>query len=269
MSIRERPTGNHFLDQVDGETLRLFNPYLVDISLARGETLASPWTELDLVCFPVSAILSVVTTMADGEDVEACTIGHESAYGLLHALGSSVVVERVVAQVPGRALKMPAHRLRAAAALSPDLVDLVVRHAQANVAQIQQSVACNALHTVEARLCRWLLMTQDRTRSDRLPLTQEFLGFMLGVQRTTVTGVAQALQRAGLIRYSRGQIDILDRGRLETTACECYQSVRDTYAHFLGGRGAGRIEAANGWPAAAASKQTLSRQQEGEGCDPV
>ena len=129
------------------------------------------------------------------------------------------------AQVPGAAIKLPATRLKAAAALSINITDLIVRHAQANVAQIQQSVACNALHSVEARLCRWLLMTQDRTRSDRLPLTQEFLGFMLGVQRTTVTGVARTLQAAGLIRYSRGQIEILDRDGLKAGACECYASV--------------------------------------------
>jgi CRP-like cAMP-binding protein len=145
-------------------------------------------------------------------------------------------MDRVVAQVPGRAVRLPAFRLRAAAALSMGINDLVIRHAQANVAQVQQSVACNALHGVSSRLCRWLLMTQDRTRSDRLPLTQEFLGFMLGVQRTTVTGVAQVLQNAGLIRYSRGQIDILDRAGLEAAACECYGAVREKYEQLLGAR---------------------------------
>jgi CRP-like cAMP-binding protein len=246
VSRRETRTGNHFLDHLEEETLRLFRPYLMDVVLERDQVVATPGAELDQVCFPVSAVLSVVTAMKDGDHVEACTIGHESAYGLLNALGSSVAIDCVVAQVPGRALKMPTFRLRAAAALSPNITDLVIRHAQANAAQAQQSVACNALHTVEARLCRWLLMTQDRTQSDRLPLTQEFLSFMLGVQRTTVTGVARSLQTAGVIRYSRGQIEILDRAGLEAAACECYQAVREKYAHLLGGRPQDDIEASRG-----------------------
>jgi hypothetical protein len=145
-------------------------------------------------------------------------------------------MDRVVVQVPGRVVRLPAFRLRAATALSMGINDLVIRHAQANVAQVQQSVACNALHGVSSRLCRWLLMTQDRTRSDRLPLTQEFLGFMLGVQRSTVSGAAAALRAAGSIRYSRGQIEILDRERLKANACECYASVLDKHAQLLGAR---------------------------------
>ena len=196
-------------------------------------SLCLPGSEIDCVWFPTTAILSVVAILATGQEVEACTIGHESAYGLLNALGSPIALDRVFAQVPGAAIKLPASRLKAAAALSINITDLIVRHAQANVAQIQQSVACNALHGVEARLCRWLLMTQDRSRSDRLPLTQEFLGFMLGVQRTTVTGVARELQAAGLIRYSRGQIEILDRNGLKAGACECYASVLDKHAQLF------------------------------------
>jgi CRP-like cAMP-binding protein len=243
VSRLETRTGNHFLDGLEEEALRLFRPYLVDVVLDRDQVVATPGIELDLVCFPVSAVLSVVTAMKDGDHVEACAIGHESAYGLLNALGSPIAIDRVVAQVPGRALKMPTFRLRAAAALSPNITDLVIRHAQANAAQAQQSVACNALHTVEERLCRWLLMTQDRTQSDRLPLTQEFLSFMLGVQRTTVTGVARALQKAGVIQYSRGRIEILDRDGLETWACECYQAESEKYAQLLGERTSAEVEA--------------------------
>jgi CRP-like cAMP-binding protein len=141
---------------------------------------------------------------------------------------------------------MPAVRLRAAAALNLGLIEAVVRHAQANAAQAHQSVACNALHNVEARLCRWLLMTQDRVGASRLPLTQEFLSFMLGVQRTTVTGVARSLQAAGLIRYTRGKIDILDRAGLKAGACECYQALREKYVQALGGSFADPLRAAEG-----------------------
>jgi CRP-like cAMP-binding protein len=229
-------TGSHFLDSLSAENFNLFKPSLVEVFLQRDAVLCAPGSEIDCVWFPTTAILSVVTILADGQDVEACTIGHESAYGLLNALGSSTAIDRVIAQVPGAAIRMPASRLKAAAALSIGITDLVVRHAQANAAQTQQSVACNAIHSVHARLCRWLLMTQDRTRCDRLPLTQEFLGFMLGVQRSTVSGAAAALQAAGLIRYSRGQIEILDRGGLKAGACECYASVLDKHAQLLGAR---------------------------------
>ncbi len=246
VSRLETRTGNHFLDQLEEETLRLFRPYLMDVMLDRDQVVATPGVELDLVCFPVSAVLSVVTTMKNGEHVESCTIGHESAYGLLNAFGSPIAIDCVAAQVPGRALKMPTFRLRAAAALSPNITDLVIRHAQAAAAQAQQSVACNAVHTVESRLCRWLLMTQDRTRTDRLPLTQEFLSFMLGVQRTTVTGAARALQKAGVIQYSRGQIEVRDRVGLEAGACECYQAVCEKYANLLGQRDVDGLQAVAG-----------------------
>lgn len=233
MEPRAAVEQNDFLSKLSVETLGLLAPYLMDVLLHRGATIAEPGEELECVWFPTSSVLSVVTTMESGHDVEACTIGREGAYGILNALGSSISTERVVAQIPGRAFKMPAARLRAASALSMSLTDLIIRHAQANAAQIQQTAACNALHSVEARLCRWLLMTQDRVESDQLPLTQEFLGLMLGVQRTTVSRVASGLQDAGLVRYSRGKIQVIDRGGLEAQTCECYQSVRQKYAELL------------------------------------
>jgi CRP-like cAMP-binding protein len=226
--------GNHFLDALNPDVLALLRPFLVAVDLKRDTVLCVPGAEIDTIWFPVSAVLSVVTIMRDGQDVEACTIGHESGYGLLNALGDSAAIDRVVAQVGGAAVKMPASRLRAAATLSSNLTDLIIRHAQANAAQTQQSVACNAIHRVEARLCRWLLMTQDRTRSDILPLTQEYLSFMLGVQRTTVTNAARLLLSAGLIEYSRGRIHIVDRAGLEQGSCECYAAVREKQHQILG-----------------------------------
>lgn len=234
MALVHGQTGNHFVDGLSEENFNLLRPSLLAISLSRGVAICQPGSELEAVWFPTTAVLSVATILANGQNVDACTVGHESAYGLLNALGSPVAINRVVAQVPGAALRLPASRLKAAASLSASVADLIVRHAQANTAQIQQSVACNAVHSVQARLCRWLLITQDRTRSDRLPLTQEFLGFMLGVQRTTVTGVARALQAAGYISYSRGVIEILDRKGLKAGACECYTAVLDKHAQLLG-----------------------------------
>jgi len=234
MTLAHGSTGNHFLDSLDVENFNLLKPYATEVALERNAVVCQPGAEVDLVWFPVTATLSVVTFMTDGQDVEACTVGRESAYGLLHALGSTVALDRVICQIPGHAIRIAGSRVKAAAALSIGMTDLVVRHAQANAAQTQQSVACNALHPVDARLCRWLLMTQDRTNNDRLPLTQEFLGFMLGVQRTTVSGAARSLAQAGAIRYSRGSIEILNRKALKAGTCECYGSVLDKYAQILG-----------------------------------
>lgn len=234
MALSHGHTGSHFLDSLSSENFALLRPSMVAVDLARNASICLPGSEIDSVWFPTSSILSVVTVLATGQEVEACTIGHESAYGLLNALGSPIAVDCVLARVSGAAIRLSASRLKAAATLSVNITDLIVRHAQANVAQIQQSVACNAVHSVEARLCRWLLMTQDRTGSDRLQLTQEFLALMLGVQRTTITGVARALQSTGYIDYSRGKIEILNRSGLMSGACECYRSVLDKHAQLMG-----------------------------------
>jgi hypothetical protein len=233
MDFEHSNTGNDFLDSLSISNFALLRPFLSSAELALDDVLATADSHLDAVWFPISVVFSVITVLRTGQEVEACTVGHETAYGLLHALGSAVVLDRVIAQVPGAAIRMPAARFKAAAALSVTLMELVVRHAQANIAQVQQSVACNAVHDLRARLARWLLMTQDRTRRDRLPLTQELLALMLGVQRTTVTGAASALQAAGLIRYRRGQIEILDRQGLEAAACECYVTVKDQHQRVL------------------------------------
>jgi CRP-like cAMP-binding protein len=234
MQLQEGSTGNWLLDGLTGADFHLLRPDLVPVFLEHNAVLLEVGANVDAVWFPAGSVLSVITIMRDGLGVEACTIGHESAYGLLNALGSAAGTDRMIAQIPGPAVKIASAKLKAAAQKSMSLTYAMVRHIQANLAQTQQSVACNALHHVEARLCRWLLMSQDRmSESAKLPLTQEFLGFMLGVSRTTVTGAARALQSAGLIAYVRGQIEILDRSGLEEGACECYLAVKDKQAQFL------------------------------------
>ncbi|MDB5465668.1 MAG: transcriptional regulator, Crp/Fnr family [Phenylobacterium sp.] len=235
MMVGLRPNiGNLLLDSLSVSDFDLIKSHLVEVYLGHHEVICEAWAKVETVCFPTEAVLSVITLMKDGRGVEACTIGHESAHGLLNALGAATATDRVIAQIPGAAVRMASAHLKVAAANSSTLTDAVVRHIQANVAQTQQSVACNALHHVEARLCRWLLMSQDRTKDGKLPLTQEFLGFMLGVSRTTVTVAARALQSAGLIDYVRGQIAVLDRDGLEEGSCECYAAVREKQAQLLG-----------------------------------
>jgi len=234
MDLIHGATGNNFLDGLKVADFDGLRPFLTLVDLQQRAEVCGPGMNLDAVWMPTTAVLSVIAILREGEGVEACTVGYESAYGLLNALGDPVVLDEVVVQLPGAAIRAPAGRFRDAAAQSPSLGEAMIRHAQANVALSQQSVACNAAHSVAQRLCRWLLMTQDRCASRRIPLTQELLGLMLGVQRTTVTAAAQELQAAGLIRYSRGQIEVLARDGLEARSCECYAALRGKQARLLG-----------------------------------
>lgn len=218
---------NHFLDSLDGEDLRALEPALEAREVERNAVLDEVGDRVGFVYLPVSAILSVVTVMADGDQVESRTIGRESGYGLLHALGSRLAYERMLVQVAGRAWRLPVQALADRAAESPVLVQRIVQHAQATVVQATQAAACNALHSAQHKLCRWLLMTQDRLDSDIVPLTQEHLGVMLGVQRTTVSALASELQDRGVIAYAHGKIRILNRRQLEGCACECYGVMTD------------------------------------------
>lgn len=199
---------------------------LAEVSLERGRVLFEPGDAVDHVYFPSSAVLSVVTVMRDGEAVESSTVGHESGAPLLWALAGEPSKARMFAQIGGAAVRLPASVLRARAAESPALMKLLVRHAGSLAFQSEQGVACNILHGAGPRLARWLLMTQDRTGSCTLPLTQEHLSVMTGVQRTTVSLIANQLRSAGLIRFSRGNIEVVNRAGLEAAACECYAAVR-------------------------------------------
>lgn len=229
--------GNRFLATLGSRDFQLLSPHLVAGDYERGHVLYEAGEDVDTVYFPDGAVVSVVTHMKNGQMVESCAIGQESAYGLVNAIGDKHACHRVVVQIGGRMLQMPAVRLREAAAESASLSAWTILHVQAMFIQTEQSVACNAVHQVEARLCRWLLMCQDRAGERALPLTQESLSYMLGVQRTTVTVAASALQSAGLIRYSRGMIEILDRERLERDACECYTAVKRKIQSVLRVRG--------------------------------
>ncbi|MDG2523509.1 Crp/Fnr family transcriptional regulator [Caulobacter segnis] len=195
------------------------------VSFRQDEVLAVEYQPIERVVLPIDCILSVLAVMRDGRQVETRTIGCESGYGLLHALGSPVSFERLLVQVPGDAWVASLSDLKAAAVASPDLMERIVRYAQATLIQAAQSTACNALHSVEQRMSRWLLMTQSRLSTPVAPLTQEHLSIMLGVQRTTVTATASALKARGLIAYSRGNIRILDEAGLKRVACECFSTI--------------------------------------------
>jgi len=207
---------------------------LRDVTLGSGEVVYEPDYAVDWVYFPQTAVLSVVTVMADGRTVESDTVGCESVVGVLAALGASFSTSRTFTQIPGVTTRLSAAKLRHRADTSADFRRLLVRHSQANLAQAHQSVACNALHGVNQRLCRWLLMSQDRTSKDVVELTHQFLAAMVGVHRATITEALGALAAAGLVRNGRGRIEILDRPRLEALVCECYGAVQANLERLIG-----------------------------------
>ena len=225
---------NYILRALSGPDAAALGPELTTHAMESGGVLYEPDYEVKWIWFPTTAVLSVVTVMTDGRTVESDTVGRESAVGILAALGKAVSTSRTFTQIPGEAMRLSAVALRRLAGESPGFRTLLMRHALANLAQAHQSVACNALHHVAARVSRWLLMSQDRTASDTICLTQEYLAFMVGVQRTTVTRLLADLAEMGVIARRRGQIAILDRDALEARACECYATVQSNLERLIG-----------------------------------
>jgi CRP-like cAMP-binding protein len=224
---------NLLLAALPPEDLGLIAPHLAPVELERGRLLYDPGDRIDIVYFPHDGVISMMTLMESGAAIESATIGREGALGLPAAVSPRQSLVRSIVQTPTRAVKIGAVQLHEAWEKSPRIRELVDRHGEALFGHAIQSVACNALHSVEARFCRWLLTCHDRISTDTVALTQEFLADMLGVQRTTVTAVARALQEKGAIRYRRGVVDIVDRAALEATACECYDVIRRTYERLL------------------------------------
>lgn len=226
---------NNLLEALPASDYALIAPHLVQVELERGRLLYDPGDVIETVFFPHDGVISLMTLMENGAAIESATIGPEGALGLMAAVAPRQSLSRAIVQTPLRAARISADRLHEAWEESAKLRDLVDRHNEALFGHVIQSVACNALHSVEARFCRWLLTCHDRMSSDTVALTQEFLADMLGVQRTTVTAVARTMQEKGLIRYRRGVVDIVDRAGLEGQACECYRAIRGTYRRLLPG----------------------------------
>ena len=203
------------------------------VDTRHGELLFRQHEPITAVDFPLNGVLSVVVVMEDGGVAEVGTVGNEGMAGIPLAMGTDHSPAQAFYQVPGSAYRMSAQTFRAEIAKGGAFADLMRLYAQAFLIQVSQSAACNRLHPVEQRLCRWILMSHDRTGGDRIALTQEFLAQMLGVRRATVSIAASALQKAGLIRYNRGVINVLDRERLEAGSCECYAVVRREFERLL------------------------------------
>ena len=224
---------NLLLAALSAEDRALLTPGLAQVDLERGRLLYDPGDRIEHVYFPHDGVISLMTLMDSGAAIESATIGREGALGLAAAAAPRQSLVRAIVQTPTRAARIGAAQLHEAWQKSPRIRELVDLHGEALFAHAIQSVACNALHSVEARFCRWLLTCHDRISTDTIALTQEFLADMLGVQRTTVTAVARSLQEKGAIRYRRGVVDIIDRLGLESLACECYAIIHRTYERLL------------------------------------
>jgi CRP-like cAMP-binding protein len=214
------------IDQMIGEWARLVGSKLPVCRIVSGDPVTK-------VYFPYSGIVSLVVELEGGDMVEAAMVGRDGVVNAASALDGRISLCKAIVQMSAFIGAVPVPIIAAVADQHRDLRSLFIRHEQVLLAQSQQSGACNASHVVEARLCRWLLRTRDLVPSDDLPITQEFLGQMLGVQRTSISIVAGALQKAGLIRYRRGNIKILDLDGLQEGACECYETVKGHYDHML------------------------------------
>jgi CRP-like cAMP-binding protein len=219
------PSSNLFLRHLPVGAADWLRPRLQRVSLKRDQLIVEQGDAVRTAILPIDCILSVITVMRDGRQVESRTIGRETGFGLLHALGSPYAMERVEVQIGGDAWILPLGALSDLAARDRQASHTMACFAQAAIVQTTVSVACNALHDVESRLCRWLLLTQDRLGSDVLPLTQEHLAIMLAVQRTTVTVAAARVEDMGLIARARGRIRILDRRGLVEASCECFEQI--------------------------------------------
>ena len=225
---------NSLLKALPPEERRALAPHLETVHLARGTVLAEAGAVLGYVHFPHDGVVSSTLTMREGGTTEIATIGREGMVGFFAVLGDHQAIARNMVQIPGPALRLPFEALQDAFEASPRIRQICLRYVAALVAHILQSAACNARHDVEARLARWLLLLQDRIDGvAALPLTQELVAEKLGVQRTTITMAAQALQRAGLIAYKWGSVTVLDRAGLEQAACECYGAIRTRYERLL------------------------------------
>jgi len=221
--------GNHagnrllqVLPQAEQDRLR---SKLTPLSLSMKTVLFEPGQEINAVHFPVNGVVSLVTSLEDGAIVEVATVGNEGIVGVPLVLGGSLAV-RAISQVPGDTLRMDASVFIAEFDRPGPFRDLVQNYMQALFGQISQAAACNRLHSNEERLSRWLLMSHDRVGTETFPITHEFLGQMLGSRRATVTLSAGILQAAGLIRYHRGRVTIVDRAGLESVSCECYGVIK-------------------------------------------
>ncbi|MBD2127444.1 Crp/Fnr family transcriptional regulator [Microcoleus sp. ZQ-A2] len=217
----------------DAEYQRLV-PHLERVPLPLKQVLHKRGESIEYLYFPHRAIVSLISTPEEGSKVEVGLVGNEGIVGIPAALGDNIATTTAIVQIPDSGMRMEASLLKTEFQQGGVLQSLLLRYTQALYALASQNAACNRLHHLDERLVRWLLLIFDRVGSNELPLTHEFISEMLGVRRAGVTEAANRLQQAGLIRYYRGKITILNRQKLEAASCSCYGIIKGEYARLLG-----------------------------------
>ena len=230
--LESDPLVNDILRHLPADEWQRLSAEATITTLRYAEVLFNDDEPQDMAFFPLTALISMMAVMRNGDEIEYGSIGREGMIGLQVALGAQVLRGRALCQLEGEVLCLPGAAMRESER-APELHRLLMRYAQSTINVLAQSAACNALHSLRERTARWLLITRDRAGADEFALTQDFLSKMLGVRRAGVTEVAGALQSESLIEYARGHIRVLDAARLGAVACECYELIHEEYARVF------------------------------------
>ena len=233
MSAPHNTSQNHLLAALPPAEFERLAPHLELVPMLLGETLYEPGGRMQHVYFPTTAIVSLLYVMESGASAEIAGVGNEGILGISLFMGGETTPSSAVVQTAGHGYRLPARLLKEEFSRGGLVQRLLLRYTQALLTQMCQTAACNRHHSIEQQLCRWLLLTLDRLPSSELIMTQELVANALGVRREGITDAAGKLQRAGLIRYRRGHITVLQRSGLEAGACECYAVVRKEIARLL------------------------------------
>ena len=233
MADSPNPKQNHLLAALPPVEWTRWLPALEVIDMPLGQVLYEPGVTLDHVYFPATAIVSLLYVMENGASAEIAVVGNEGLVGISLFMGGESTPSRAVVQSAGQGFRLEAQRIKDEFSRAGPAMHVMLRYTQALITQMAQTAVCNRHHSLDQQLCRWLLLSLDRLQGNELVMTQELIANMLGVRREGVTEGALKLQRAGLIRYARGQISVLDRPGLEKRACECYGVVKKEYDRLL------------------------------------
>ena len=231
--VRPSARQNHLLDALPSADYERLASHLEPIPMRLGDVLYEPGVKLKYVYFPTTSIVSLLYVLEDGASAEIAIVGNEGILGISLFMGGDTTPSRAVVQSAGQGYRLKAELLKSEFGRFGPTMHLLLRYTQALITQMAQTAVCNRHHSVDQQLCRWLLLSLDRLASNELAMTQELIANMLGVRREGVTEAAGKLQDAGLIRYRRGRITVVDREGLEARACECYQVVKTEFDRLL------------------------------------
>ena len=227
------PRANHLLARLPEKEWKEWHPYLEEVEMPLGQVLYESGATLAHAYFPTSSIVSLLYVMENGGSAEIAVVGFEGIVGVSLFMGGESTPSRAVVQSAGMGFRLKSEWMRDAVHSAGPVLHLLLRYTQALITQMAQTAVCNRHHTLDQQLCRWLLLSLDRLRSNELVMTQELIANMLGVRREGVTEAAGELHKAGVIRYQRGHITVLDRDQLERRTCECYLVVKKEYDRLL------------------------------------